>query len=122
MNVMVSTVAKAENETEVMFDVPKVATSVAALGTVSGVQLIAVFQSPLNGLLSHVALPAKAGPAASNSSRERMKDETLGVADGNERPDGNLRFAPAWRAVCCVVFVFMWLFLLAGMKDAIRRR
>jgi hypothetical protein len=36
-----------------------VAISEGALGTVLGIQLAAVFQSPVEGLLLHVALPAK---------------------------------------------------------------
>jgi hypothetical protein len=43
----------------VLFDAPKVAVSVPRIGTVAGVQLVAVFQSPLVGLALHVALPAK---------------------------------------------------------------
>ena len=42
----------------VVFEAPKVATSVGELGTVAGVQLVAVFQSPVVGLALQVALPA----------------------------------------------------------------
>jgi hypothetical protein len=42
----------------VTFEVSKVAISDELSGTVFGVQLAAVFQSPLVGLLLHVALPA----------------------------------------------------------------
>src|SRR5437868_14788290 len=45
----------------VMFDAAKVAISDGPFGTLSGVQLTAVFQSPLAGELSHCALPATAG-------------------------------------------------------------
>ncbi len=48
----------AEKETPVVFEVRKVATSAAPLGTVVGAQVVAVFQSPLTGLSLHVALPA----------------------------------------------------------------
>jgi hypothetical protein len=43
------------------FDISKVAMSSGPLGTVAGVQLAAVFQSPLAGLRFQVALPAWAG-------------------------------------------------------------
>ena len=45
-------------ETSVVFERAKVAISAGPLGTVAGVQLPAVFQSPEVGLRSHVALPA----------------------------------------------------------------
>ena len=48
----------AERETSVMLETSKVAPSSEPLGTVAGVQLAAVFQSPLAGLRFHVALPA----------------------------------------------------------------
>src|SRR5437660_477282 len=54
----------AEIETLVVFDRSNVAISAGPLGTVSGVQFVAVFQSPLVGLRFHVALPAKAVLAA----------------------------------------------------------
>src|SRR2546423_11766460 len=44
--------------TSVTFDVPNVATSDVPFGTVLGIQLAALFQSLLEGLLLHVALPA----------------------------------------------------------------
>ena len=47
-----------EVETLVTFETPNVAVSSGELGTVSGVQLAAVFQSSLIGLKFHVALPA----------------------------------------------------------------
>src|SRR6266550_4633975 len=48
----------AEMETLVIFERAKVAVSPDPLGTVTGVQFVAVFQSPEPGLRSHVALPA----------------------------------------------------------------
>jgi len=42
-----------------MFETPKVAVSEGPLGTVAGVQLVAIFQLPLVALVFHVALPAK---------------------------------------------------------------
>ncbi len=56
--VMPSNVVKADCVTLVVLDVAKVAVSVAAFGTVAGVQLAAVFQSPLVGFRFQVALPA----------------------------------------------------------------
>src|SRR2546430_8860920 len=47
--------------TSVTFDAPNVAMSVVEFGTVCGLQLAAVFQSPLVGFVAHVALPAKEG-------------------------------------------------------------
>ena len=56
--VMPSTVVFAEIEMAVVFEIAKVAVSADPLGTVAGVQFVAVFQSPETGLRSHVALPA----------------------------------------------------------------
>src|SRR5437867_5679169 len=58
----------AEIETAEMTDNWKVAWSADPLGTVEGVQLAAVFQSPLVGVRLHVALPEKAGEAKSVST------------------------------------------------------
>jgi hypothetical protein len=55
-----STVVPAEIESDVWLLELKVATSGDPLGTVAGVQLVAVFQSPEAGFVSHVALPARA--------------------------------------------------------------
>jgi len=57
--VIPSTTVFAEIETSVVFERPKVAVSDDRLGTVAGVQLVAIFQSPDPGLSSHVALPAR---------------------------------------------------------------
>ena len=57
----------AEIETDVVFEEPNVAVSAVPLGTIAGVQFVAVFQSPEPGLRSHVALPAKVVPAAESS-------------------------------------------------------
>jgi hypothetical protein len=45
--------------TSVTFDVPKLAMSDGPFGTVLGTQLAAVFQSPVEGFVLHVALPAR---------------------------------------------------------------
>jgi hypothetical protein len=58
--VIPSTVVFAETETSVVFERPNVAVPDDPLGTVAGVQFVAVFQSPEPGLRSHVALPARA--------------------------------------------------------------
>jgi hypothetical protein len=42
----------------VISDIPKVATSPVPFGTVFGIQFAAVFQSPLEGFVFQVALPA----------------------------------------------------------------
>ena len=49
-----------EREIAVVFEIAKVAVSDGPLGTVAGVQLVAVFQSPLVGLRFQLALPATA--------------------------------------------------------------
>ena len=49
LNTIPFTSTVAENETSVVFEVANVAVSDGPLGTVSGVQLVAVFQSPLVG-------------------------------------------------------------------------
>ena len=51
-----------------MLDVANVAVSVGELGIVAGVQLAAVFQSPLVGADFHVALPAKLMLAANRDN------------------------------------------------------
>ena len=75
LKTMLFTSVLAESETPVIVDRPKVAVSAELLGTVAGVQLAAVFQSPVPGAVSHVALPAKAGPADSMS--ESAKSVTM---------------------------------------------
>ncbi len=49
---------KIEKDTSVLLEVANVAVSDASLGTVAGVQLLAVSHSPVAGLAFHVALPA----------------------------------------------------------------
>src|SRR3954463_4313753 len=64
--------------TSVTFEAPNVAMSVVAFGTLCGLQLAAVFQSPLIGFLAHVALPARQGRcAAENSSAAATKNLSL---------------------------------------------
>ena len=50
-------------------DVPKVAMSDGPSGTVLGIQLAAVSQSPLEGLVRQVALPARDCRCAAKNSR-----------------------------------------------------
>ena len=59
LKTMSLTVVLAETETALILEKPNVAISAGPLGTVRGVQLAALFQSPLIGLSRHVALPAK---------------------------------------------------------------
>ena len=49
-----------ESATSVVLEVANVAVSRGELGTVDGVQFVAVFQSPVAGLVPQVALPARA--------------------------------------------------------------
>src|SRR5437016_5433000 len=62
-----------EVDTLVVFEVPKVAISLMELGTVVGVQLVAVFQSLVAGLEFQVALPASAMPRPSKRSGSRPR-------------------------------------------------
>src|SRR5206468_2979259 len=68
LNTMLFTVIRLEREMPVMLDVANVAVSVGEFGTVPGVQLAAVFQSPVTGAAFHVALPAKLLPAAASKN------------------------------------------------------
>ena len=80
LNTMPFTSVFAEIDTPVVLEVANVAVSPEPFGTVIGVQFAAVFQSPLPGLKSHCALPAKAGlvlricPVASAKSRIKVFD------------------------------------------------
>ena len=61
VNVMPLTVVNGDEiNTSVVFERPKVAVSPDPFGTVVGVQLAGVFQSPELGFRFHVALPARA--------------------------------------------------------------
>src|ERR1700680_1990922 len=59
LNTIVFTWVLAERETPVQFERANVAVLAAPLGTVAGVQFVAVFQSALPGLRFHVALPPR---------------------------------------------------------------
>ena len=59
LNTMPLTSVLSETETPVVLEDANVAVSAGLVGTVRGVQLFAVFQSPVAGLAFHVALPAK---------------------------------------------------------------
>jgi len=74
LNTVRLTSVLAEVETPVVLETPNIAVSAAPLGTVAGVQLIAVFQSPLTGLARHFALPPKAVAAA------KSKKSSVGAA------------------------------------------
>jgi len=69
---MLLTWVSSDIETKVVFDRPKVAISAGPLGTLAGVQLAAVFQSPEMGSRSQVALPARA-----NSARKNIRPEAV---------------------------------------------
>src|SRR5262245_52391302 len=69
LNLMPLRVTLSEGETFVPFETPKVAISVKPLGTVAGVQLLALFQSVLMGLDFHVALPALKWPVKARQRR-----------------------------------------------------
>ena len=60
--------------TSVTFDMPKLAMSDGPFGTVLGTQLAVVFQSPVEGLVLHVTLPAReCRCVAKNSSAAAIK-------------------------------------------------
>jgi len=70
LNTMLFSCIWLERDTPVMLDVTNVAISVGELGMVAGIQLAAVFQSPVAGAAFHVALPAKLVlPATSTNNR-----------------------------------------------------
>ena len=73
LKTMPLTSVAAESETLVMLETPKVAVSLGPLGTVDGVQLPAVFQSPVAGLPFQVALPANAVPS---TTKDRETNKT----------------------------------------------
>src|SRR5438128_2539451 len=68
-----------ESETPVLFETAKVATSDSPLGTVAGVQLAAVFQSPVTGLRFQVALPANAFCTISKDEMVMLRTNTRNV-------------------------------------------
>ena len=72
LNTMLFTCIRLERERPVMLDVANVAVSVGELGTVAGIQLAAVFQSPVPGAAFHVALPAKLMLAAANRNNSTV--------------------------------------------------
>jgi hypothetical protein len=77
LKTMLLTSVLAENETLVVLETPKVAVSLGPLGTVDGVQLPAVFQSPLAGLRFQLALPANADPPiTADRDRSERKNRT----------------------------------------------
>ncbi len=62
----------------VTLEPPKVAMSEEAFGTVAGTQLVAVFQSPLEGFAAQVALPARECRGAGRySSATAMRNANL---------------------------------------------
>jgi len=68
LNTMPFTSVFADRETPVVLEDANVAVSDAPLGTLGGVQFAAWFQSPVAGLVFHVALPARVLLAVENRS------------------------------------------------------
>ena len=71
-----------EREVSVIFELSKVAVSVGPFGTVAGVQLAAMFQSPLVGFRFQVALPAAAVAPVTSISRNGVnlwRSKVLGI-------------------------------------------
>ena len=76
LNTMPATSVLAEIEIAGVLEASNVAVSAGPLGTVLGIQLVAVFQSPLVGFKVHAALPASAIRLVRiriNAGRMRMK-------------------------------------------------
>ena len=69
LNTMPFASVLSERETPVVLEDANVAVSDGLLGTVRGIQLFAVFQSPVAGLAFHVALPAWLGWMVSSNSK-----------------------------------------------------
>ncbi len=79
LNTVALTSVLADRETAVVLEVAKKAMSDGPLGGPSAVQFVAVFQSPLTGDASHVALPASAvGNSAKQASGMRRKASRKG--------------------------------------------
>ena len=74
-----STAVPAESDRSVIVEVAKVATSPGPFGTVGGVQLAAVFHSPLVGLGLQVALPANAVCRMSSNSSGINPSRPIGL-------------------------------------------
>ena len=73
-----------ENVRPLIVDGPKDATSPGPFGTVAGVQLAAVFQSPLLGLALQVALPANEWAALKNKKADTM-GKSLFIAQSQQK-------------------------------------
>jgi hypothetical protein len=67
-----------------MLDAPNVAVSLGPFGTVAGVQLVAVLQSPLVGFRFQVALPAKEWPAI-NSENKQTTGKSLFIPQSQQK-------------------------------------
>jgi hypothetical protein len=80
LNTMPSTNIPAERETPVMLEDANVAVSADPSGGPPAVQLAAVFQSPVAGVVSHVALPAKLLLAVESRS------VSMAAAEGRKTP------------------------------------
>ena len=85
LNTMLFTVIRLDRETPVMLDVANVAVSVTELGTVTGVQLAAVPQSPVAGAAFHVALPAKVVLPSASRNNSTSGDKEQGTAPGSAK-------------------------------------
>src|SRR5207249_993977 len=104
LNTIPLTSVLAEVEMPVTLEEAKLAVSDGPLGTVAGVQLAAVFQSPLVGLEVQVALPAWL--ACMLQSKRRADRSVVLKAKLMRRAS-----APEWDVVVCV---FIGLFYLLG--------
>jgi hypothetical protein len=79
----------AEIETPVMLEDANVAVSADELGTVRGIQLLAVSQSPVAGLVLHMALPAKLLLAVESRSVRMAAAERRKAHARERRGEGN---------------------------------
>src|SRR6266699_3860834 len=76
---MPSNCTNARIETSVTPEEANVAVSEGPFGTVAGVQLVAVVQSPLVGLRLHVALAAQTAFSAPSASVRTIAQDRMGV-------------------------------------------
>ena len=81
---MLSTSMLPDNDTLVVLETSKVAMSAGPLGTVAGVQFVAVFQSPLVGLRFQVALPANEW-AAIKHEKTQMTGKSLFIPRSQQK-------------------------------------
>ena len=97
-----SRVTSLDSETLVLLEVEKVAVSVKPFGTVCGVQLAAVFQSPLVGSRFQVALPAEL-----DCVLRSMKSAAKSAVTANDRMEREVALSSVMAGCCCMMIDFI---------------